>query len=143
MGRLHRSRKNGKSGSKRPVLGDLSFVELKPKEVENLILEMAQKEDLKSSKIGLRLRDQYGVPSVKDFVGKSISKILEENKLKKQVPEDLDDLVKRYQNIKKHIESNSRDTHNKRSLLLCESKIRRLMTYYKDRGILDRKWGYK
>ena len=140
MARTH-ARKKGKSGSKRPVNPDVSFVKYKKKEVEDLVVKFA-KEDKKPSEIGLILRDNYGIPSVKILTGKSITQILEENKLGLDVPEDVLALVSKIKNLKKHLESNKRDTHNKRGLILLESKLRRLVKYYKRTGRLDENWSY-
>ena len=129
MARIH-ARTKGKSGSVKPVNKDLSFVNMKKEEVEKLIINFA-KDDVTSSKIGLILRDTYGVPCVKALTGKSVSKIIAENKLTSVVPEDLAALVAKSKALKKHLENNSRDTHNSRGLILIESKIRRLVKYYK------------
>ena len=140
MARMH-ARRKGTSGSKRPVQPDLSFVKVKEKDVVDVILKLA-KDDKKSSEIGLILRDTYGVPSVKALTGKSIGKILVENKVEKNVPEDLSNLVEKAKNLKKHLEKNTRDTHNKRGLILIESKIRRLTKYYKNKGKVPQNWSY-
>lgn len=138
MARIH-ARKKGKSGSTRPVEADLSFVTLKKKDVEKLILDMA-KEDVKPSVIGITLRDKYGVPSVKAITGKSIGDILSEGKLDLKVPEDLSALVSKFTALKKHLNANPRDVHNKRGLILLESKIRRLSSYYKRVGKIADNW---
>jgi len=140
MARTH-ARVRGKSGSTRPAVADLSFVSMKAKDVEKLILEFA-KEDMTSSKIGMILRDSYGIPSVKLITGKSIGTILEEAKQEVAVPEDLAALVVKVKSLKKHLGNNLRDTHNKRGLILIESKIRRLSTYYKKAGKLAANWSY-
>lgn len=138
MARTH-ARVKGKSGSTRPVKADLSFVSLKKKEVEDLIVKLAS-DDVKPSMIGLILRDTYAVPSVKAVCGKSIGKILEEKKMTLSIPEDLQALVVKAQKLKKHLEFNSRDVHNKRGLQLVEAKIRRLSTYYKNTGKIPANW---
>lgn len=140
MARTH-ARTKGKSGSKRPVKTDLSFVTIKPKEVTDIIIKLA-KDDIKPSKIGLILRDAHAVPNVKALTGKSISQILEENKVGLKVPEDLNALVIKANNLKKHLEKNTRDTHNKRGLALIEAKIRRLAKYYKNAGKIAKEWSY-
>jgi len=140
MARIH-ARKRGKSGSKRPVKTDVSFTNLKPKEIEKNIVEWA-KEGKSKSVIGLILRDTYAVPSVKKLTGKSISQILEENQVYPKIPEDLDFLIKKMKALKKHLETNTRDVHNKRGLLLLESKIRRMIKYYKRVGKVDKSWSY-
>jgi len=141
MARTH-ARVKGKSGSTRPVVADLSFVKYNKKEVETLIVKLVKEDDIKPSKVGLILRDTYGVPSVKLVTGKSISKILEENKLSLLVPEDLAALVVKIKKLKKHLELNSRDTHNKRGLILLESKLRRLVKYYKNNGRIENNFSY-
>ena len=140
MARTH-ARVKGKSGSKKPAVADLSFVTIKKDKVVKLILDMA-KEDVSLSIIGLKLRDTYGVPSVKKLVGKSISQILKENKMDLGVPEDLNALVVKAKALRKHLEHHKRDVHNKRGLILLESKIRRLSTYYKKKGRLASNWRY-
>lgn len=140
MARTH-ARTKGKSGSTRPVSADLSHVTIKPKEIIDIILKLS-KDDVKPSMIGITLRDSYAVPSVKAVVGKSITQILAENKVSMQIPEDLSALVVKAKKLAKHIENNSRDTHNKRGLALIDAKIRRLAKYYVRVGKLERGWKY-
>ena len=141
MARIH-ARTKGQSGSTKPATPDLSFVSVKAKEVEKLIVQFAKEEDMPASQIGLKLRDTYAVPSVKALCGKTISQILAENDMKKVVPEDLQALVDKVQSLKKHLVNNNRDVHNKRSLILTESKIRRLVKYYKNNGRIPQNWRY-
>lgn len=140
MARTH-ARTKGKSSSTKPVVKDVSFVKISKKEVEALVISMA-KEDEKPSKIGLILRDTYGVPCIKTLTGKSIGDILKENGIESDVPEDLAALVEKARLLKKHLEVNTRDTHNKRGLILIESKIRRLTKYYKRTGRVAQNWSY-
>ena len=140
MARMH-ARVKGKSGSTRPVSKDVSFVKAKPKDIIELILKMA-KEDIKPSVIGLVLRDTHGIPSVKLVVGKTINQILADNKASLSIPEDLAALVVRAKGLRKHIEKNKRDTHNKRGLILIDSKIRRLTKYYVNKKKLPVGWTY-
>jgi small subunit ribosomal protein S15 len=141
MARMH-SRDKGKSGSNRPALKEkISWVRYKPKEIELLIVKLA-KEGIKASRIGLVLRDSYGIPSVKDLVGKSITKIMREKKLLGDIPEDLLDLIKRSVQLKKHLEENHKDNTAKRGLRLTESKINRLIKYYKGTEVLSSEWKY-
>lgn len=141
MARIH-ARTKGQSGSSKPATPNLSFVDTKAKDVEKLIIQFAKEDDMPSSQIGLKLRDTYGVPSVKAVCGKSISEILKANDLSRAVPEDLQALVDRVQSLKKHLNINSRDVHNKRSLILTESKIRRLVKYYKKMERIPQNWKY-
>ena len=89
-----------------------------------------------------KLRDQFGIPSVKLATGKSISKILAENKRDPKLPEDLRNLMKKAVNLGEHLQENPKDIHNKRALGLTEAKIRRLMRYYKNEGTLPSDWVY-
>ena len=141
MARIH-ARVKGKSGSTKPMTPDLSFVSLKAKEVEALIVKLVKEENKSSSEIGIILRDTYAIPSVKAVCGKSIGTILKENSLEKTIPEDLQALVEKVFSLKKHLSNNKKDVHNKRSLLLIESKIRRLTKYYKSKGRIAQNWRY-
>jgi small subunit ribosomal protein S15 len=141
MSRMHTSSK-GKSGSKKPVsTTSPSWLKLKKDEVVALVLKLAKK-DNSTSQIGLILRDSYGVPDVKIITGKSISEILADNKLSPEVPEDIQNLIKRAVSVRKHMDSNKKDMASKRGLQLIESKIRRLEKYYKKSGKLPATWKY-
>ena len=141
MARMH-SRKKGKAKSSKPVKKTVpSWVKLKPKEVETLIVKYA-KEGNSASKIGTIMRDKYGIPDVKTMLKKSITQILEENKLTKEVPEDLLALIRKAVLLRKHMEENHKDMPGKRGLELTESKIRRLSKYYIVSGKLPSDWRY-
>jgi small subunit ribosomal protein S15 len=141
MARMH-SRKKGKSKSTKPVKKTVpSWVKLKPKEVETLIVKYA-KEGNGASKIGILMRDKYGIPDVKTLLKKSITQVLEDNKLTKEVPEDLLALIKKAVMLRKHMEENHKDMPGKRGLELTESKIRRLSKYYISTGKLASTWRY-
>jgi small subunit ribosomal protein S15 len=114
---------------------------LKQKEIEMLIVKLA-KEGVPPSRIGLTLRDQYGVPDVKLVVGKTITKILEAKEIKADIPEDLMALIRKAVLIRKHLEENHKDQPGKRGLKLTESKILRLSKYYKGTGRLPANWKY-
>ena len=136
------ARRRGRSGSTRPILTEKpEWVPLGSKEIEEQIVRMA-KDGISSSRIGLVLRDQYGVPSVKLSMGKSITKVMEENDLVPKLPEDLVSLMKKAINLNAHVTENHKDNSNKRSLHLIEAKIRRLTKYYKKTGILPVDWKY-
>lgn len=95
-----------------------------------------------ASRIGLLLRDQYGIPDIKSLTGKTLLAILEDKRAAPDVPEDLMNLIKKSVKIKAHIEENGQDRVSKRALSLTESKIRRLVSYYKDTGKLAADWNY-
>ena len=142
MGRLH-SHRHGKSHSIRPAtISAPSWISQSPKEVEELVVKYA-KEGLTPSQIGIKLRDQYSIPLVKPITKKTIAKILEENKLVPEMPEDLDNIVKKAVGLQKHLKSNKADRRNVRSLELIEAKVHRLATYYKRIGRIPENWKYK
>ena len=135
MARVH-SRKKGKSGSTRPPRSEKPlWVERSASEVEDDVVKLAKKGHSKSM-IGTILRDSYGVPLTKVVTGKKISKILEENEIQSPLPEDLTNLVKKALNIRKHLETNHKDLESKKGLNRTESKIYRLIKYYKKKGKL-------
>ncbi len=114
---------------------------LNPREIETRIVELAKAEKT-SSQIGMVLRDQYAVPDVKIATGKTVSKILEQNKMRPEIPEDLQALIRTALKLKKHIDSYKKDLKSKRNLSLTESKIRRLAKYYLREGMLPEGWKY-
>jgi small subunit ribosomal protein S15 len=141
MARMHRRRK-GKASSKRPPADrPPEWVSLKPEEVEKLVLKLHQ-EGLQTAQIGIRLRDQYGIPSVKLITGKSMTRILQEHGVKMDLPEDLRNLMKKAVRLESHLREHRKDLHNRRSLELIEAKIRRLARYYKREGVLPEDWEY-
>ncbi len=117
------------------------WVKYSPEEVEKLVVKLA-KEGHSPSMIGTVLRDTYGIPSVKEITGKKITKILEENNLAPEIPEDLLNLMKRAVRLKKHLDKHKKDYHSKRGFQLIESKIRALVKYYKKKGKLPKDWVY-
>lgn len=141
MARMY-SRKKGKHGSKKPAKKTApSWIRYKAKEVELLIAKLA-KEGKSPSKIGVILRDTYGIPNVLALCGESISSILKEKKLLTEVPEDLTALFKKYSEIRKHLEANKHDETAARGLLLTESKINKLIKYYKRSGRIPEAWKF-
>jgi len=141
MARMY-SRKKGKHGSKKPVKKTKPlWLRYSGKETEQLITKLA-KSGKTSSEIGIILRDTYGVPSVRALTKKKITQILNENNLQKKLPYDLLALIKREIDIMKHLESNKNDMTAFRGLQLTESKIGRLVKYYKRTGKLPGDWKY-
>lgn len=94
------------------------------------------------SQIGVVLRDQYGVPSAKLMTDKRILKILEENKVKIGLPEDMMNLLKRAVQLDRHLTENPQDMTAKRGMQLVEAKIKRLAKYYTREGRIPAGWKY-
>lgn len=117
------------------------WVEYSNEEIEELILKLT-KEGNSTSKIGIILRDQYGIPDVKLITGKKITKILEDHGQKPEYPEDIMNLIRKAVNIRDHLQENPKDLHTKRGLQVIESQIRRLGRYYVNEGVLPEGWRY-
>ena len=141
MARIH-SHRHGKSHQTRPSGRSApSWVGIKPQEAKATILKLA-KEGMSPSKIGLALRDDYGVPLAKPLLDKSVSQIIAEGKIAPKMPQDLQDLIDRAQRVKKHLEIHKGDRKNVHSLELVEAKIYRLSKYYKGRGAIPDDFRY-
>ncbi len=117
------------------------WVEYSNEEIEEIILKLT-KEGNSTSKIGIILRDQYGIPDVKLITGKKITKILADHGQELKYPEDLMNLIRRAVNIRDHLDENPKDLHTRRGLRIIESKIRRLVRYYVRDGVLPEGWRY-
>ena len=141
MSRMHSSG-NGRSGSKKPASKKSpEWVELKPKEIEEAIVNLANAGH-SASGIGILLRDQYGVPDTKLATGKTITKLLSEHNLAGKIPEDLMNLIRRSVKQRAHLGKNKKDFDAKRGYQLTVSKIRRLVSYYKEKRKMPSDWRY-
>lgn len=138
MARMH-TRKRGKSRSRKPSLTG-KWVKVEKEKVGGAIEQMA-KEGKPPSKIGLVLRDEHGIPDAKKALGVSISAFLKQKNLSPQYPSDLIDLVRKAVRLRKHLTSNKKDKDNRRHLHNVESKINRLVRYYRGRK-LPKDWRY-
>ncbi len=139
MARMY-SHRRGKSGSKKPAKKTIpAWLTYKAKDVELLISKLA-KEGKSPSEIGTVLRDTYGIPSVKTVCGGGVAKIMQKNNLAPEIPQDLAALIKRLAIVTKHKSANPKDEKGKRGIMLTESKINRLVKYYKRTGKLATDW---
>ena len=89
-----------------------SWVKMKPAEIEEIITELGQKGE-SPSKIGMILRDKYGVPKTKAF-GKRISQILDDKKIKYKTDKDM--VQQNIDKLKTHAEKNKHDYTASRAL---------------------------
>ncbi len=135
--------RHGKSHSIRPAtLRAPSWITQSPAEIEELVIKYS-KDGLTPSQIGIKLRDQHSIPLIKPITKKTIGEILEENDLKAEMPEDLENIVKKAVGLQKHLKANKGDRRNVRSLELIEAKVHRLSVYYKRIGRIPANWKYK
>jgi len=140
MARMY-SRKKGKSGSRKPLNKNAGWIKYKKEEIEEIILKLARK-GIGSAEIGMILRDQYGIPSTKLVSKNKIAKIMKKNKVYPELPEDMFNLLKRAVALRAHLTKNRKDYTSRRGLELTESKIRRLVKYYKRKKTLPHDWKY-
>lgn len=140
MARMH-SRRKGESGSVRPASKNAPpWVEISKEEAVALVEKLA-KEDKTPAEIGELLRDAHGIPSFKALAGKTITEALEELKLGPKYPSDLLSLIKKAVRLRTHLGGARQDKLNKAMLVRTESKIRRLVKYYRG-GKLPPDWKY-
>jgi len=133
----------GRSRSTRPISKrPPNWVIYQPDEVKALIINLAR-EGKPQSLIGTILRDEHGIPLVKHIVGYGIYKVLDEAGLAPRIPEDIYNLMVKATSLRRHLERNHKDFHNKRSLQLTESKIYALTRYYKKKGLLPQDWRHR
>lgn len=142
MARIH-ARRHGHSMSVRPYRKSApEWSNTDVKAIEKVVLDL-RREGVSMSSIGLSLRDRYGVPSVKLATGKTVGQIIKEGGMEQNIPEDLQNLIRKALGLRKHMSENKKDVHNKRQLQLTESKVRRLVKYYVKSGKLPKGWVYK
>lgn len=141
MSRIH-SGHGGSSGSTPPVRDEEpDWVDLDPSEVEEEVVALAD-QGLTQAEIGQALRDRLGVPNVQEVTDRSVGEILAVHGEAEEIPEDLMKLMERAVRVDEHLQENPKDISNRRGMELVESKIRRLVDYYQDEGVLDDDWTY-
>ncbi|MEK6961612.1 MAG: 30S ribosomal protein S15 [Nanoarchaeota archaeon] len=136
------SRRRGRSGSKKPLTQTKqAWLRYKPKEIEMIVVKLA-KEGKNAAQIGVALRDIYGVPDVRQAVGKRMGAIIAEKNLTPKLPDDMVALIRRSLAIRKHLEENKKDMTAKRGMQLTDAKINALAKYYKGTGKVPLEWKY-
>ncbi|RRJ31983.1 30S ribosomal protein S15 [Halocatena pleomorpha] len=134
MARMH-TRRRGSSGSDRPAADEPpEWSDVETDKIEERVVELAE-QGHDPSVIGLKLRDEgvqgVPVPDVKLATGKKVTEILEEHDARQDIPEDLRNLLERAVRLNEHMEKHPGDHQNKRALQNTESKVRRLVNYYR------------
>ena len=129
------SRRRGSSGSDRPTADEPpEWSDVDEDAIEERVVELAE-EGHDPSQIGLELRDEgvqgTPVPDVKLATGRKVTEILEAHDAASDLPEDLRNLMARAVRLRDHMDENPGDAQNKRALQNTESKIRRLVDYYR------------
>ncbi|MFC7071928.1 30S ribosomal protein S15 [Halovenus rubra] len=140
MARMH-TRRRGSSDSDKPAVDEPpEWSDVDADAVEDRVVELAE-QGHNPSEIGIILRDEgvqgTPVPDVSLATDKKVTEILEENDAEPEIPEDLYNLLERAIRLHDHMDENPTDYHNKRALQNTESKIRRLMNYYRGDEIAE------
>lgn len=111
-----------KNTIKKPVW--LKYTE---QEVKEIILKIAEKNpEMTSEKIGLVLRDNYGIPTTKIYNLK-ISKVLKENGINQSA--DLINLEKKDKKLEEHYSKNKQDKRTHRALQITKAKLKKVRDY--------------
>jgi ribosomal protein S15P/S13E len=106
-----------KTQMKKPVW--LKYTE---SEVKEIILKIIEKDQsLTAEKIGLVLRDNYGIPSTRIY-GFKIGQVLKE--AGKYKSPDLENIRIKTEKLEKHINKNRQDQRTKRSLIITKAKLK-------------------
>jgi small subunit ribosomal protein S15 len=135
-------KEKGQSHSTRPLSRrSPSWCRYTSEEVEALVVKLAR-EGNPPSRIGVILRDRYGIPLVKAICGKGIVEVLKDNNLAPSIPEDLGALLRKAARLRAHLERNRSDKYNRRAIQTIESRIRNLAKYYRRSGVLPEDWKY-
>ena len=107
-----------------------AWVKIKEPELKKIIAELADKHA--PSKIGLILRDQYGIPTTKVF-GKKLKAYMKELGIERN--EDLENAEKKVEKMKEHLKNNITDRNGKHKLQHAQSRLNIVRKYS---GILVR-----
>jgi len=98
---------------------------MKESELKKTIAELAEKNP--PSKIGIILRDQYGIPTTKVF-GKKLKEYLKELKIERN--EDLENAEKKVERIKEHLKKNITDRKTKHKLQKAQTRLNIIRKYF-------------
>ena len=134
MARMH-TRRRGASDSDKPVVEEPpEWSEVDAEAVERRVVSLAE-QGHSPSEIGMKLRDEgvtgTPVPDVKLATGKKVTEILEQHDADPEIPEDLRNLMERAVRLRDHVDEHPQDMQNKRAVQNVESKVRRLVNYYR------------
>lgn len=139
MARMHSAGK-GQSISMKPLATMIPTFMSKPiYEIKKDIIQFANK-GMVPSAIGNLLRDEYGVGNAQDILGKPILQFCKENNCAPAIPEDLGALIEKSNSIRLHLVTHKKDNDAKYRLNLINSRLHRLIRYYKEKRALPGNW---
>jgi small subunit ribosomal protein S15 len=105
-----------------------TWVKMKEPELKSIIADLATKNA--PSKIGIILRDQYGIPTTKVF-GKKLKVYLKELGIEKN--EDLENAQKKVNSLEEHLKKNKTDKKAKHRLQKAQSGLNITRKYFSKR----------
>ncbi len=97
-----------------------------PLEEVEVLIEKLAKEGHTTEKIGLILRDQYGIPTTRVY-GKKLGDLLRQKDLYKDA--NISNTEKKLEVIKQHLKNHSKDRKSKRVLEIRTARTRKLKLY--------------
>ena len=105
------------------------WVKYSEQEVKEIILKLVEKQpELTAEKIGLILRDNYGIPKTRIF-GFKIGQVLKE--ADKYESPDLKNITVKIEKLEKHLVRNHGDKKTGRSLILTKATLKKFKEYSK------------
>ena len=112
--------------TKKPIIKEKPiWLKYTEDEVKAIILKLAEK-GMTAEKIGLTLRDQYGIPKVRLYNMK-IGRVLKQSQ-KFQEPGEIN-LNKKVENLLNHYGKNKQDKVSARSIIISKAKLKKQKDY--------------
>ena len=103
-----------------------AWLKMKEPELKKIIVELA-KTTSQPAKIGILLRDQYGIPTTKMY-GKKLTHYLKEQGIESKT--ELDNAEVKFQKLKAHLEKNITDRKAKHRLQKAQTRVQVLKRYF-------------
>ena len=107
------------------VLDKPVWLKMTEKELQKVIAELSQKHP--PAKIGIILRDQYGVPTTRLY-GKKLSEYLKEAGIENK--QDLESAERKVDRLKEHLKNNVTDRKAKHKLQKAQSRLNIVKKYF-------------
>lgn len=119
---MARTKKSGRKIAGKPVW--LKYTE---QEIKDIIASLVKKQpELTAEKIGLILRDAYGIPKTRIY-GFRIGSVLRE--LNVYSNPDIKNLAKKVEKLDAHALKNKQDKKVRRALIVAKSKLKKVKDY--------------
>jgi len=117
--------------SKESELKKPIWLKYSEKEVKEIILSLANK-GFTSEKIGLILRDTYGIPKTRLY-GFKINQVLKENELYESP--DKKNVKEKVEKLEDHFKKNKQDKKAKRALIINKANQKKIREYQEGKPI--------